>query len=150
MKFMLITMLIAFGLIGCQTQETAQTMSSATALKKIRYHDEAEIEKLRQAGAEIVVKQPGYVIVRTNKMVGALTADTEPVAEQDFVQRLVSVQLRDRSELQAVVDAGVDLWEVGADSVVARAFDLQIASLQQQGYTIHILAEDASKWEENQ
>lgn len=125
-------------------------MSSATGLKKIRYHSEAELEKLREAGAEIIVRQPDYVIVRTDKLVTALTAKTEPVAEQDFVQRLISVQLRDRSELQAVVDTGVDLWEVGKDSVVARAFDLQIEHLQQQGYTIHMLAEDASKWEKNQ
>ncbi len=65
-----------------------------------------------------------------------------------MVQRLVKIYLKDSTDLQKVVNSGVDLWEVKADTAVARAFDIYIERLREAGLSVKIIARDASQMEE--
>ena len=63
----------------------------AAGLKKIRYRTPEEVQKLREAGAEIIVQQSDFVIVRVDSAaVSALAAvPSEPTQEIDLVQRQI-------------------------------------------------------------
>ncbi|MDZ7268795.1 MAG: hypothetical protein ONB48_13735 [candidate division KSB1 bacterium] len=116
-------------------------------LRKISYRSATELERIRQSGAEIIVQQPDYVVVRTDSaQLAALGLPSQPAVEQDLVQRLVAIVLRDSTSLQTVVDSGVDLWEAHGDTALARTFDIQLEKLRQQGLTITIIAENADEW----
>lgn len=127
-----------------QKPQQAQTQR----LQKIYYKSETEIQQLRQAGAEIIVKESDYVIVRTDSMLQTQDLKSEPIQETDMIQRLVKIGLRDSTDLQKVVNSGVDLWEVKGDTAVARAFDIYIERLRKAGLTVKVIARDASKMEE--
>jgi len=120
---------------------------SAGGLKKISYSSNEQLQAIKDAGAEIIVQEPDYVIVRTDNMLQALSVSSTPIQESDMVQRLVRIQLKDSTSLQTVVDTGVDLWQVVDDTVIARAFDLYINKLRAAGLKVEIMAQDASKWE---
>lgn len=120
---------------------------SAGGLKKISYSSNEQLQALKDAGAEIIVQEPDYVIVRTDDMLQALSVKSTPIKEADLVQRLVHIQLKDSTSLQTVVNAGVDLWQVVGDTAIARAYDLYINKLRAAGLDVKIIAQDASKWE---
>jgi len=116
-------------------------------LRKIRYADAAELQRIRQTGAEIIVQQPDYVVIRSDSaQLAALSLPSQLVQEQDLVQRLVAIVLRDSTSLQTVVDSGVDLWETRGDTAIARAFDIQLDKLRQEGLAITVIAENADEW----
>lgn len=143
-------LLLALALAAC-TQEPAQQPQQAPedGLKKLSNPTGAQIQQLRDAGAEIIVREDDYVIVRTENVQQALDMRFEAISEQDLVQRLVHVILPDRSQLQEVIDTGIDFWEVRGDTVVARAFDLHIEQLTEAGFAVEIIAQNASAREEN-
>jgi len=132
----------------CQSEQQPQQAQTQQGLQKIHYNSDAEIQQLRQAGAEIIVQEPDYVIVRTDSMLQTQGLKSEAIQETDMIQRLVKIQLRDSIDLQRVVNSGVDLWEVKGDTAVARAFDIYIERLKKAGLTVKIIAKDASKMEE--
>jgi len=70
---------------------------------------------------------------------------TEAVQERDLVQRLVHIKIDSTHVLQQVADAGLDVWEVQGDTVVARAYDLQLERLRQAGFTWREVAQDADQ-----
>jgi len=131
----------------CQSDQQPQQAQSA-GLQKIYYKNQEEIQKLRDAGAEIIVQEPDYVVIRTDKMMQTQGLKSEPIQEIDLVQRLVKVHLKDSTDLQKVVDTGVDLWEVKNNTAVVRAFDLYIEKMKQAGLSVKIIAKNASKMEE--
>jgi biotin operon repressor len=140
-------MLLLAGFAACQPEPSQQpTEATANGLKKLRNPTEEQIRQLREAGAEIIVQEPGYIIVRTDNVTQELTAfNFEAISEKDLVQRLVHVILQDTSQLQQVVDTGVDFWELKGDTAIARAFDIHIEQLRAAGFTVEIIARDASK-----
>jgi hypothetical protein len=73
---------------------------------------------------------------------------SEPIQEADMVQRLVKIQLKDSTDLQTIVNSGVDLWQVKGDTAIARAYDIYIERLKQAGLSVTIIARNASKMEE--
>ncbi|MEK7727314.1 MAG: hypothetical protein AAB354_02810 [candidate division KSB1 bacterium] len=140
------------GLAACNTQPQPSVQqvatSSTNALKKISYKSAEELQRLRDSGAEIIVQQADYVIVRTDSAtVSAFAANATTAQEQDLIQRLAHVQLRDSSDVQRIVDSGVDLWEVNADTAIVRAFDIQLERLRQAGMSLRVVKTDASKEE---
>lgn len=131
----------------CQSEQQPQQAQSQ-GLQKIYYKSQDEIQNLRNAGAEIIVQEPDYVVIRTDKMLQAHGLKSEPIQEVDLVQRLVKIQLKDSTDLQTIVNSGVDLWEVKNDTAVVRAFDIYIEQLKQAGLSVEVVAQDASKLEE--
>ncbi len=144
--------LLVLGLAACATQpessvQQAQT-TSANALKKISYKSAEELQRLRDSGAEIIVQEPTYVIVRSDSQtLSAFAVNAAPAQELDLIQRLAHVQLRDSSDVQKIVDAGVDLWEVNGDTAIVRAFDIQLDHLRAAGMSLRIEKQDASQTE---
>ena len=131
----------------CQSEQQPQQAQSQQ-LQKVYYKSEEEVQKLRDAGAEIIVQQPDYVIIKTDKMVAAQDIKSEPIKESDMIQRLVKICVKDSTDLQTVVNSGIDLWEVKNDTAIARAYDIYIEALRQAGLSVEIIAQDASKREE--
>lgn len=144
--------MLGFLLIACTAQQQPSTQqaagSSATALKKISYRNAEELQRLREAGVEIIVQQSDYVIVRTDSAtISAFAANAVSAQEQDLVQRLVHISLRDSSDVQKIVDSGADLWEVKSDTAIVRAFDIQLDRLRNAGISYRIVKSDASQKE---
>jgi polyphosphate kinase len=136
-------LLLAF--CACTSQPSSSTGS--TGLKKVRYRTPEELQKLRAAGAEIIVQQSDYVIVRVDSTnVSALAAAAvEPMQESDLVQRLVHIKIDSAHTVQQIVDAGLDLWEAAGDTAVARAYDIQLERLRQTGFELRVIAQDANQ-----
>lgn len=133
----------------CQSEQQPQQAQSQ-GLQKVYYKSQDEIQNLRQAGAEIIVQEPGYVVIRTDKMLQTHGLKLEPIQEVDMVQRLVKIALKDSTDLQTIVNSGVDLWEVKNDTAVVRAFDIYIERLKEAGLSVAIIAQNASKMEEKE
>jgi len=131
----------------CQSEQQPQQAQSQ-GLQKIYYKSEEQVQQLRRAGAEIIVQEPDYVIVRTDSMLQTQDLKSEAIQEADLIHRLVKIHLRDSTDLQKVVNSGVDLWEVKGDTAVARAFDIYIERLREAGLSVKIIAKNASKMEE--
>lgn len=139
---------LCLGACTKQEQPSVQqaTQTAAPGLKKISYKNAEELQRLRASGAEIIVQQTDYVIVRADSAaVSTFAANAAPAQEQDLIQRLAYVQLRDSSDVQRIVDSGADLWEVQSDSAVVRAFDIQLERLRAAGMSLRIAKQDASQ-----
>ena len=147
-KSILLSLGVCLFLGACSTPEPQQAANHG--MKKIRYTSEADLQRLRQAGARIIVQQPGYVIIDSDSTIGALGFKAESIQESDLVQRLVRIATANRDERQMAIDTGIDPWEVRGDTLIARAFDLQIEQLRSSGLTVEIIAENAAKWEDKQ
>lgn len=131
----------------CQSEQQPQQAQSQ-GLQKVYYKNQEEVQKLRDAGAEIIVQEPDYVIIKTNKMMTTHAIKSEPIKESDMIQRMVKIYLKDSTDLQTVVNSGIDLWEVKNDTAVARAYDIYIEALRKAGLSVEIIAQNASKREE--
>lgn len=144
---MSLLVIFALMLLSCGGQEmTSQQYEGG--LRKIVAPSDAQIQALRDAGAEIVVLEPDYVIYRATDTTQPVALSTAPIQEKDLVQRLVHIYLPDSTALQTVVNTGVDLWQVQGDTAVARAFDLYIDKMVAAGLSVRVVAADASKWME--
>lgn len=133
--------------VCCQSEQQPQ-QASQRPLQKVYYKSEAEVQQLREAGAEIIVQQPDYVIIKTDKMVAVQGLQSEPIRESDMVQRLVKIYVKDSTDRQIVVNSGIDLWEIKNDTAVARAYDIYIDKLRQAGLHVEIISQDARQREE--
>jgi hypothetical protein len=133
----------------CQSEQQPQQAQSQ-GLQKVYYKNPEEIQNLRNAGAEIIVQEPDYVVIKTDKMVQTHGLKLETIQETDLVQRLVKIHVKDSTDRQIVVNSGVDLWEMKEDIAIARAYDIYIAKLREAGLIVEIIADDASKWEGKQ
>jgi hypothetical protein len=141
----ILAMMFSIALIISCSQQIEQ--QSVGGLKKISYSSEEQLQALKDSGAEIIVQEPKYVVVRTDEMLQALDVQSTNIKEIDLVQRLVFVHLKDSTSLQTVVNTGVDLWQVVEDTAIVRAFDLYINEMRDAGLDLRIIAQDASKWE---
>ncbi len=110
----------------------------AQELKKIRYGSQNEIQQLRESGAEIIVLEEDYAIVRLHDKAQVRSFTAEKVKEEDFIKRLVHIQLKENEDLQKVVDLGVDVWEVKDRVVIASALDISIEKLREKGFAVEI------------
>jgi hypothetical protein len=139
----------ALAFFACSQQQPATTSTASTAatnrggLRKISTSDQQIIEQLRQRGVKILVQQPDYVLVYSDSST-LQPLDTQPVTEKDIVQRLAKIHFADKTQLQQIVDLGVDVWEVKGDSMTARVYDWYLEQLKQGGFSYRILKMDAS------
>ena len=62
----------------CQSEQQPQQAQKA-GLQKVYYNNQDEIQSLRNAGAEIIVQEPDYVVIRTDKMLQAHGLKSEPI-----------------------------------------------------------------------
>lgn len=132
--------------VVCQSEQQPQQAQSQ-GLQKVYYKNQDEIQNLRNAGAEIIVQEAAYVVIKTDKMLQTHGLKSEAIQETDMVQRLVKIIVKDSTDRQTVVNSGVDLWEMKSDTAIARAYDIYIEQLRKAGLTVEIIAKDASKWE---
>lgn len=126
---------------ACDVPESQFTR--ITGLKKVQYTSAEELRELRKAGAEIIVLQPDYVVIRTDSMENARAFRLESVREEDLVQRLVHIHLENPADVQKIVDTGIDLWEIKEDTAIAQAYDIYIERLRREGIAVTIVARDA-------
>jgi len=147
MKNLIFGILLCPLLFCCQESDVAE-QGAAGGLQKISNLTEAQIQELRDAGAEIIVQEPDYIVVRTTNMTGALAFSASGIEEKDLLQRLVHIHVPDSVALQTVINSGVDFWQVDGDTAIARAFDIYINDLRAAGLSVRIVAQDASKWAE--
>ncbi len=110
----------------------------AQELKKIRYGSQEEIQQLRKSGADIIVLEEDYAIIRIHDKAKTRSFPAEKVKEEDFVQRLVYIHLKNSDDIQDVVDLGVDVWEVKDLVVIASALDIYIERLREKGFIVEI------------
>ncbi|MDZ7332814.1 MAG: hypothetical protein ONB31_12620 [candidate division KSB1 bacterium] len=143
-----VLMLVCLILAYCQSNQQPR-QAPEQGLQKVYYKNPEEIQRLRSAGAEIIVQEPNYVVIRTDKRVQNFGFKPQPIQETDLVQRLVEILLKDSSDLQTVVNSGIDLWQVAGDTVIARAYDIYIERLREAGFVVHIIAQKASSMEGN-
>jgi predicted small lipoprotein YifL len=143
-----VMLFVALAFAACGRQQPAAT----PGLRKISAADQQTVERLRQSGVKILVQQPDYLIVysdsATIRLMDAEGMKTLPAAEKELVQRLVRIHFADKTQLQKIVDLGVDVWEVQGDSVTARVYDLHLDRLKQEGFSYRILKTNASAPEE--
>lgn len=145
-KIVLVLMSLLLVCVACEPQQVTTQLSAG--LHKVVRPTTEQIERLRDLGAELVVQEQDYIIIRTEETLEAVSVSTQPVQESDFVHRLVHVHLQDSTSLQKVVNTGVDLWSVENDTAIARAFDIDIRELRDADLDVRIVAQDASKWVE--
>jgi hypothetical protein len=143
----LLVLLCAVVLVACRQEQQPQPAATTTpGLQKIKITDPQTVERVRQAGLQILVQQPDYLIVRPDSAnagkIQTLAAESQPATEQDLVQRLVRIHFSEQPRLQQIV--GVDVWEVETDSVTARVYDLHLEKLRQDGFPYRILKMNAS------
>ncbi|MBN1479069.1 hypothetical protein EH223_15355 [candidate division KSB1 bacterium] len=146
MKIMCSILLFSILVISCGERRVPEGQTVGAGLQKISNLTDSQIQELRDSGAEIIVQETDYVVVRTTKMTKPMAFSATPIEEQDLVQRLIHVYVPDSTALQTVINSGVDFWQVDGDTAIARAFDLYIRDLQNTGLTVRIVAQDASQW----
>lgn len=143
-KILMLTLLLC----ACHPIEEEPAASAVGGLKKVVLESEADLQRLRDSGAELIVIEKDYVIVRVENTAMAETFNLQTFEENELVQRLVKIPLSDSLGLQPIVDNGLDLWSHEDEVAIARAFDIQIERLRKLGYSVEVIAQDASRREE--
>lgn len=146
MKKLLALFVLGFVLIACEDDDIQNGQNGQGGLQKMTNPTASQINQLRDAGAEIIVREPDYIVIRTTNMTEPLAFSAEPIAEEDLVQRLVHIYAPDTTAKQTAINSGIDFWHVDGDTIVARAYDLYINRLRDAGLDVRIVAQDASKW----
>ena len=136
-------------IVVCCSDDVAEK-AGGTGLRKISHPSESQLKELDEAGADIIVRETDYIIVRTTAVTTPLSVISAPIEEKDLVQRLVHIYLADSASLQMVINSGVDFWGVEGDTAVARAYDIYIDDLLAAGMTVRIVAQNAAAWLEGQ
>ena len=149
-KIYLLIPLIFLTALGCQDQseQAPQTVSqeffnSGLQLVKIPIKDPAVADSLINSGMDVVVVEENYVIARLSSQdavkVQTMSLKMETFREEELVQRLVKVVMKQKSDLQELSNTGIDIWEVKGDTVLAQAFDKYIRQIQEKGYPVEIV-----------
>lgn len=152
--------LVLFVLASCQVPEQKQGSSSAERdpnlpqMKKVEIEEPGQVQNLLDKGLEVIVVEDNYIIVRLASNQISTLADaglkSTDAAEEDFVQRLIKVTLKDKSDMTFFAEMGLDIWEVDGDVVLARAFDSHIRHLRDQAFSLEIIAENALEYVKKQ
>lgn len=137
--------------MACASPEQ-KVSSSSTGLRKVMITSQADLEKIRGLGLDIIVEEKNYVIVRQDSLHVRSLADASiasaPVQETDMVQRMVKVSFASREQRQRIIDLGMDVWEVASDSLTARAYDYHLARLQADSVGYRVVEQYAGRKEE--
>jgi len=147
-SYLIVVLLFALSL-GCQNNSGEQSGSEMAVqyhgpqLKKISIQTKEQADNLIEAGFDVIVVEDDYVVVRleaaNEEQVLSMNLQIEPIQESDLVQRLVKIVIQDRLDSTALLEMGVDIWQVKGDTVVAQVFDKHIRLAQEKGYTVEIV-----------
>jgi hypothetical protein len=136
--------------MACASPEQKVSSSSA-GLRKVMITSQADVEKLRGLGLDIIVEEKNYVVVRQDstriRALEEASIASTPAQETDLVQRMVKVHFSSREQLQQIIDLGMDVWEVSGDSLLARAYDYHLARLQADTVRYRVVEQHAGKKE---
>lgn len=145
--------LLIIGLIiACQssTGEQAESRisqeikSTMTQIKKIPINNKAEADSLIKLGIDVIVVEDNYVAARIQQgdlaKIQTTNYKTEPIREEELIQRLVKIPVEDNSKVTTLANLGMDIWEVKKDTVIAQVFDKQIREAEVKGFTVEIIA----------
>jgi len=135
---------------GCQnhSEQAARTVSmeffnSGPQLVKIPLKDSAITDSLIHLGMDVIVIEKDYIIARLENQdvarVQTMSLNMETFTEEELVQRLITVVMKEKSDLRELSDIGIDIWQVRGDTVVAQAYDKYIRQIQEKGYSVEIV-----------
>jgi hypothetical protein len=147
MKFFTLIAILSIFVFSCGEKQQAESRHTG-GLQKISNPTKTQIQQLKDAGADIIVQESDYIVIRTDNMTEPMAFSSNPIQEQDLKQRLIHVYVPDTTALQTVINSGVDFWQVDGDTAIARAFDLYINNLKAAGLDVRIVAQDANVWME--
>jgi len=153
MYIRIVLFMLAFCMLSCrqQVQEspkpiTAENFQAGPQLVKIMLDSPDVLQQLEAQNVEIIVQEDDYVIARLDQSefgeINAMSVSLQQPKESDLVQRLIAVQVSDSSEVAAVNNSGINIWETHGDSIVAQAFDNQIKNIEAMGISVEILEDD--------
>ena len=147
-SYLSVFLLFAFSL-GCQNNSGEQSgsemavQSDGPQLKKITIQSKQQADSLLAAGIDVIVVEDDYVVARLDEaneeQVQSMHLQTKPIEESDLVQRLVKIVIKDRLDSTALLEMGVDIWEIKGDTVIAQVFDKHIRLAQEKGYPVEIV-----------
>lgn len=146
MRKSLFILLVFIILLSCNSEPPQPPPTDK--LRKVEYESQEQIDQLRKAGAKIIVQEPDYVVIETDSMVSTLSVPSSPIKESDLVQRLIHVYAPDSSDVQKIIDTGIDFWQVKGDTVIARAFDIYIEQLRASGFDVEIIQQNMREKED--
>jgi hypothetical protein len=152
-SFLLFLLIIA-GITGCQENSKKQIGEKPSQemkydkpqIRKIPIRSRTQVDSLIQLGLELIVIEDTYVAARIvpedSAKIKAASLKTEPIQEQELIQRLVRIPIKDKSQVSELADLGMDIWEVKQDTVVAQVFDNQIRDAEAKGFSVEIVAKN--------
>jgi hypothetical protein len=115
-------------------------------LVKIAVKDTALVDSLISQGVDVIVIADDHVIARLDGQSAArvqtMALSMKSIKEQELVQRLIRVVMRQQSDLSELASTGIDIWEVRGDTVIAQAYDKYIRQIQSKGYSVEIIAKN--------
>lgn len=113
-------------------------------IKKIPIKQRAEADSLIKLGIDVIVIEDNYVAARLTQAdvltVQTLNLNTEPIQEEELVQRLARIVIQAREDVHELAALGIDIWEVKADTVIAQVYDKHILQAESKGYVVEIIA----------
>ena len=122
---------------------TQAYFSTGPKLVKIVLDDPADADRLIAQGVDVIVVEPDYVIAklddRGGQQITNMAMQMITFEEDELVQRLIEVKMRNNENLTELSNIGIDIWEVKGDTVVAQAFDKYIRQIQALGYELQIV-----------
>lgn len=151
MSYILI-LLISFFTLGCYERSDEQSKGSLQQeikshqpqIKKIPVENKAQADSLIKLGLDVLVVEETYVAVRIKPedFIKIQTANfkMEPIKEEELIQRLVKIPVKEKSMVSELANLGMDIWEVKKDTVIAQVFDKQIREAEAKGFMVEIVA----------
>ncbi|MFQ5769737.1 MAG: hypothetical protein ACE5HX_04320 [bacterium] len=151
-KFLLVLLLAPAFLAGCQEnskkqigEKPSQAMKyDKPQIRKIPIQNKAQVDSLLRLGIDIIVVEDSYVAARImpddSSKIKTASLKTEPIQEQELIQRLVRIPIKEKSQVSELANLGMDIWEAKEDTVVAQVFDNQIRDAEAKGFTVVIVA----------
>lgn len=126
---------------GSQKQET-----EGPQLQKVAIENTAQADSLINMGLDVIVVEETYVVVRVApaeaEKISSMNLKSQTVQESELVQRLVKIAISKKEDVQVLIELGMDVWEVQADTVTAQVFDKHIRQAESKGYTVKVVAKN--------
>ena len=102
---------------------------------------------LLDMGLEVIVIEETYFAARVTPeqetQIKQAGFHISPIKEKELIQRLIKVPILGKNDSMLLSEVGLDIWEVREDHVIGQAFDKDIKSIKDLGYSVEILDRDS-------